>query len=94
MKGSKYRSKLRICADILRIIGERGETGPTRILYGANLSYDRLVKYLEYLKGLSLIEEVRVGEEKTVYRLTKKGVEFLREYRRVERFARAFGIEL
>ena len=89
----RYRSRIRICVDILRVILREGEVGPTRILYGANLSYDRLTKYLSYLIDLGLIEEVKRGDH-VVYRLTEKGLQFLSEFRRVERFSRAFGIEI
>jgi len=51
------------------------------------------VRYLNELKEKGLIKEVR--EEGAVkYFLTKKGFEFLSEFRRIERFAEAFGIEL
>jgi predicted transcriptional regulator len=90
----EYRSKARIKIDILKVIKrESGKCGPTRILYGANLSHDRLVRYLSHLKELQLIEEVRENE-KTFYVLTDKGREFLNEFSRIERFAEAFGITL
>jgi predicted transcriptional regulator len=90
----EYRSKTRIKIDILRVIKrERGKCGPTRILYGANLSHDRLVRYLNHLKELQLIEEMKEND-KTFYTLTEKGREFLNELSRIERFAEAFGITL
>lgn len=89
----KYRSKVRICADILSVILREGEVGPTKIMYGANLSYDRLGKYLNYLLELGLIEEVKRGD-RTTYVLTERGFRFLEEFRRFERFSRAFGIEI
>jgi predicted transcriptional regulator len=90
---AKYRSQLRIYVDIMRVIQrERNEAKPTRILYGANLSHDRLVKYLEELKTLDVIQET--GTEDKVYSLTQKGVEFLNNFRRVESFASAFGFRI
>lgn len=90
----EYRSKTRIKIDILRVIRrEGGKCGPTRILYGANLSHDRLVRYLNHLKELQLIEEMKEND-KTFYTLTEKGREFLNELSRIERFAEAFGITL
>jgi predicted transcriptional regulator len=90
----EYRSKAGIKTDILRVIKrERGRCGPTRILYGANLSHDRLMKYLNHLKELELIEEVKEND-KTFYVLTDKGREFLNEFSHIERFAEAFGITL
>jgi len=90
---SKYRSQLRIYVDIMRVIQrESNEAKPTRILYGANLSHDRLVKYLEELKNLGVIQET--GSDDKIYSLTQKGIEFLNNFRRVETFASAFGFKI
>jgi len=90
-KAPKYRSQLRIYADILRVVErERGNAKPTHILYGANLSHDRLVKYLTQLRERGLIEETGVAD-RTAYSLTDKGIEFLKEFRKVSEFAEAFG---
>ncbi len=86
----KYRSQMKIYVDIMRVIQrEDNRAKPTRILYGANLSHDRLLKYLEELKTLGVIEEI--NNEERLYKLTQKGVEFLNEFIRIERFAGAFG---
>ena len=71
---------------------ESNQAKPTRILYGANLSHDRLVKYLEELESLGVIQEA--GTEDKVYSLTQKGTEFLNNFRRVESFASAFGFRI
>jgi predicted transcriptional regulator len=90
---SKYRSQFRIYVDIMRVIQrENNEAKPTRILYGANLSHDRLVKYLEELKNLGVIQES--GSDDKIYSLTQKGIEFLNNFRRVESFASAFGFKI
>ncbi len=90
-KPSKYRSQMRIYVDIMRVVQrEENHAKPTRILYGANLSHDRLVKHLSELIALGVIEEVPDGDDR-FYKLTQKGVEFLNQYRSVERFASAFG---
>jgi predicted transcriptional regulator len=92
-QAAKYRSQLRIYVDIMRVIQrENNEAKPTRILYGANLSHDRLVKYLEELKTLDVIQES--GTEDKIYSLTQKGIEFLNNFRRVESFASAFGFRI
>ncbi len=92
-KPVKYRSQLRIYVDIMRVIQrEENEAKPTRILYGANLSHDRLVKYLEELKALGVIQEFGLDEK--VYGLTQKGIEFLNDFRKVEAFAGAFGFKI
>lgn len=87
----KYRSQMRIYVDIMRVIQrEENRAKPTRILYGANLSHDRLLKHLSELRTRGVIEEVPEEDER-FYRLTQKGIEFLNQYRSVERFATAFG---
>jgi len=89
----KYRSRVQIMVDILRVIHERGKARPTHILYGANLSHDRLKKYLKELEtnGLIVKENMR---NYVVYRLTSKGYKLLKEYDKIRKFAEAFGIEL
>ena len=90
-KTSKYRSQMKIYVDIMRVIQhEENHAKPTRILYGANLSHDRLLKHLDELKTLGVIEEV-VESDDRFYRLTQKGIEFINQFRAVERFATAFG---
>jgi predicted transcriptional regulator len=81
---------------MMRAIQSEGEegAGPTKILYAANLSHDRLTQYLEELIEKTLIIEANPGSENRVYHLTEKGREFLKEYIRIERFSKAFGIEI
>ncbi|MFW9974171.1 MAG: winged helix-turn-helix domain-containing protein [Candidatus Thorarchaeota archaeon] len=91
-----YRSKMRILADMMRAIQSEGEdgAGPTKILYAANLSHDRLTQYLDELIEKELIKESNQGNENRLYFLTEKGREFLREFVRIERFSEAFGIDI
>jgi len=90
----EYRSKTRIYADILNsIMKHGGKSGPTRILYGANLSYDRLMKHLSQLIELGLVQEEKEGDE-VVFKLTDKGRAFVLEFTKVEKFAEAFGITI
>jgi len=90
---AKYRSQFRIYVDIMHVIQrENNEAKPTRILYGANLSHDRLIKYLEELKSLGVIQES--GTDDKLYGLTQKGIEFMNNFRKVESFAEAFGFKI
>jgi predicted transcriptional regulator len=90
---AKYRSQLRIYVDIMYVIQrENNQAKPTRILYGANLSHDRLIKYLEELQALGVIQET--GTDDKTYSLTQKGIEFMNNFRRVESFASAFGFRI
>ncbi|MFO7835157.1 MAG: winged helix-turn-helix domain-containing protein [Candidatus Thorarchaeota archaeon] len=93
---TKYRSKIRILVDMMRTIKREGSNGvgPTRILYEANLSHDRLTQYLDELMEKRLILENDIDENTRVYALTEKGREFLQEFKKVERFSEAFGIEV
>jgi len=80
-----YRSRLKIILDILTAINE--ESGKiSKILLYANLSYDRLMKYLK-----ELLEKELIKEEMGEYKLTEKGYKFLEELRRAEKLAEAFG---
>jgi len=85
--------QLRTYVDMMHVIQrERNQAKSTRILYGANLSHDRLAKYLEELEALGVIQES--GTEDKVYGLTQKGIEFLNNFRKVESFASAFGFKI
>ena len=90
----EYRSKARIYADILNsILKHGGRSGPTRILYGANLSYDRLMKHLGQLIELGLVQEEKEGDE-VFFKLADKGRNCILEFSKVEKFAEAFGITI
>lgn len=89
----RYRSKGRIFADILRAVQESGTAKVTHILYKANLSHDRLTKYLAQLEDSGLIVRQQEGD-RTSYAITEKGVRFVAEFRRMEEFADAFGLDI
>jgi predicted transcriptional regulator len=91
-----YRSKVRILADMMRAIQSEGEdgAGPTKILYAANLSHDRLTQYIDELIEKELIHDLELEANTRTYVLTEKGREFLQEYRKIERFSQAFGIDV
>ena len=80
----------------MRAIQSEGEegAGPTKILYAANLSHDRMKQYIDELLEKELIVEQEPESSNRTYFLTEKGREFLREYVRIERFSEAFGIEI
>jgi len=71
----EYRSKTRIYADILTsILKQGGKSRPTRLLYGANLSYKRLKRHLRQLIELGLVEKEKEKENDMIlYKLTNKG---------------------
>ncbi len=92
-QAEKQRSALRINLDILNAVRDEGNAKPTHILYKANLSHDRLVKYLEELTAKGLIEVQQEGENRS-YKITSKGVSFLIEMRRAESFIQGFGLAI
>jgi len=79
MLGGK-RSDVAIVLDILRL-ARRGER-KTRIMYGANLSYDMLKRYLDFLieRGFLLPEPTGNG-----YQVTDRGVALIQDLERVHR---------
>lgn len=89
----KYRSKGRIFADILRAVQVDGPAKVTHILYKANLSHDRLTKYLVQLEETGLILKEQDGDRSS-YSITEKGTKFLMEFRKMEEFADAFGLDI
>ena len=94
MKGpQKYRSKGRIFADILRAVADDGPVKVTHVLYKANLSHDRLTKYLQQLEESGLISKEQDGD-RAAYLITDKGTRFIAEFRKMEEFADAFGLDI
>jgi len=85
-----------ILVDIMRSIQRsRGKAKPTHILYGANLSHERLKKYLEVLLSREFIEEIEDKKsDRVFYSLTLKGQQFLSEFKKVEKLSEAFGIPI
>lgn len=88
------RSKLEICTDVLRIIKE-GASSPTRIMYGANLSWKPLQQILRLMVSQGLIEEIdtrRTGkyDRRTSrrYRITQKGEDSFRYLSRAKEVLR------
>jgi predicted transcriptional regulator len=72
------RGKIEIMVDILSVA--RGGARKTEIVYNANLNFTRVDRYIPYLEERDLM--VNSGP---VYRTTKKGEEFLREYQTMKK---------
>jgi len=86
---TRRRSKLEIYLDVLRVI-EEGVHKPTRIMYGANLSWKPLQQVLRSLLDQGLIIEIDVsdgGDKRTTkhYEITQKGENVLRYFDRARR---------
>ena len=68
---NRRRSNIEVIADMLRV-GENG-AGKTQIMYGANMSYSQIQKYLGFLLSHELITKVKVGNPSVTYHITEKG---------------------
>jgi predicted transcriptional regulator len=73
-----YRSRFDIIADILGVVKNNVSAKKTQIMYGANLSYNLLMRYLAEVLDASLI---RFESKNECYVLTDKGRKFLEHYR-------------
>jgi len=76
MRVNRRRSDIEIIADMLKI-GENG-AGKTQIMYGANMSYSQIQKYLGYLVGQGFIDKMKVGNPSVTYQVTDNGLKLLR----------------
>lgn len=80
---SVRRSRFEIFVDVLTEI-MNGSQKPTKIMYGANLSYKPLKDILQSLLDQGLIEEAdgRIKDKRTKvkYILTQKGINVVRYY--------------
>lgn len=75
MKVSQRRSNIEIIADMLKV-GENG-AGKTKIMYGANLSYSQIQKYLGFLVSQGFIDKMEVGNPAVTYKVTDNGLKLL-----------------
>jgi predicted transcriptional regulator len=76
----KRRDRLYILAEILDIAKEGSLK--TQIMYKANLSFAQLNEYLDLLVTMKLMG-IMEGKEKTVYKTTNKGLEYLENYKEI-----------
>ena len=75
--GSPKRSYLQVVRDIL-VFCQR-PTRKTHIMYGCNLSYEQLQKYLGLLVEAEFLR-VTGGDGERMYSLAKSGKEYVRHY--------------
>jgi predicted transcriptional regulator len=89
MKTIPRRDKLKIYGDLLSVLySESGaeKIVPTRVQVKIRVPFDRLKKYITELVDLGLVED------ETSLKLTKKGTQYLREYKRVLDFMKRMGL--
>jgi len=82
------RSKLEMWLDILSTI-KSGKSKPTRIMYGANVSWEALQRILGSMASRGLVREidtrnVRKRDKRTTrrYEITQKGENIIRYFKR------------
>jgi predicted transcriptional regulator len=81
----KRRDKLKIIAQIIETAKE--PTQKTQIMYKANLSFEQLNEYLEFMTNLDLLEKL-AARRRELYRATHKGAEFAVRYDEIAQLLR------
>jgi len=88
----KKRERLEVIKDILRVIRENRSIKPTRLLYASNLSPQMFREYINELISKKFVNLDIGDKEKKTFSLTKKGQDFLQEYKIIEEFVDNFGL--
>jgi predicted transcriptional regulator len=89
----KKRSRTDIYADILEVLKRKPEGAlVTRISYGAGLPLDRIKPMLQTLANFGLVSTHNDGDSR-FYHVTRRGMEFLEAYRKVQSFMTLVGNE-
>ena len=89
---AKKRERLEVIRDILKAIKDNRNIKPTRLLYSSNLSPQMFKEYINELISKNFIKLEVDKKDKKTFSLTKKGQEFLLEYRSIENFIENFGL--
>ena len=89
---AKKRERLDVIRDILTTIRQSREIKPTRLLYASNLSPQMFKEYVNELISKKFIKFDIDEKEKKTFSLTKKGQDFLQEYKVIESFIENFGL--
>jgi len=80
------RSKLETYIDVLNILARQGPTRFTRIMHKANICYELLKEYLNFLIQHRLVEKRSIGNRVTAYAITVDGINVLRCFRELRQF--------
>jgi predicted transcriptional regulator len=92
MAASKKRERLDVIRDILQTIRQNREIKPTRLLYASNLSPQMFKEYINELISKKFIKLEVDEKEKKTFTITKKGQDFLLQYKVIENFIENFGL--
>lgn len=89
---TKKRERLDVIKDILQTIRQNREIKPTRLLYASNLSPQMFKEYINELISKKFIKFEIDDKDKKTFSLTKKGQDFLLQYKMIEDFIENFGL--
>jgi predicted transcriptional regulator len=88
----KKRERLDVIKDILKSVREHRNIKPTRLLYSSNLSPQMFKEYIDELLAKKFIDLNLLEDNKKTFSLTKKGHDFLEQYKVIENFVENFGL--
>jgi predicted transcriptional regulator len=71
---NKRRTRIEIMKDMLEVLSKGEEVNKTKIVYGANLNFERASRILNWLIGKGLVKS-----NSDTYKITEKGEEISRE---------------
>ena len=89
---AKKRERLEVIKDILEAIMNGRNIKPTRLLYASNLSPQMFKDYINELLAKGFIKLENYEDGKKTFSLTRKGQDFLQEYRVIQNFIENFGL--
>lgn len=84
----RYRSRLEIIATVLSAVSDGAKK--TQIMYQANLSYTLLIRYLKDVLEAGLVR----SDSDDFFRLTRKGLAFLTQFKRYHERHQKLGKQL
>jgi len=88
----KKRERLEVIKDILESVRASRNIKPTRLLYASNLSPQMFKEYVNELITKGFIKLEVDNNDKKNFLITKKGNDFLQEYKVIENFIENFGL--
>lgn len=75
------RSKLETHVKILKVLAQKSPLKLTHIMYKANVNYNVLKEYLNFLTKKGVVEERVIDGNRMVYSITQQGVTVLKYVR-------------
>ena len=92
MDAKKKRERLEVIRDIIKTINQNRKIKPTRLMFYSNLSPQMFKDYINELITKGFIKLEVGDDDKKFFSLTKKGQDFLIEYKSIENFIENFGL--